>query len=159
MINWSKFLIEFSGPAAELDVSAGAQAAGVVTASMMTEETVENSSIFLADSPSRATVRRRLGIKSRCGRPGPAAPPAGAEATQQACRFGLGFQVSDSAAGSGPEQLSRLADSDLGFNLQAAAASVAGSPEGLLLSFQCPATASRCQLDSEEQRLKCSSTK
>ena len=28
MINWSKFLIEFSGPAGEMDISAGAQAAG-----------------------------------------------------------------------------------------------------------------------------------
>ena len=28
MINWSKFLIEFSGPAGEMDISTGAQAAG-----------------------------------------------------------------------------------------------------------------------------------
>ncbi len=28
MINWSKVLVEFSGPAGEMDISAGAQTAG-----------------------------------------------------------------------------------------------------------------------------------
>jgi hypothetical protein len=220
MINWSKFLIEFSGPAGEMDVSAGAQAAGaaeqveatfhaasselgtytkdymeigriedddcimnmaledqtqlgcpglavltggpgpgaaaVVTASMMTEETVENSSIFLADSPSPLfwpvsdtsmavesgdyEPRSRAAGDSESGRAvaGPcraAGPAAGPEPLSRLVDSDLGFQVSDSAAGSGPEPepLSRLADSDLpvGFQVsESQADSVAGSPEG-----------------------------